>query len=553
MPLRPRGSNKVLTGRVTKSSRNPRAQHPQQHRLEDGVQLEYTVLIEVVDKVVANWEVDDLLEPVGWTPKDWKVAFLQAFERRGWDSLERIDQDKVLEFLLDSHLSCDIHSPKFPSPLLLSHHIVNIPWKLQPDMSSSLSSWENEMQVWFNVLRSNLEKRQYDSARLLQLVRLQAGRIENSSVRPWSKNDLGTLLSTIERNWDGFATGDIARRAWVAALQVVDIMSRLAEGPLKDARRRLFPTISFLRRLVESSRGLRDGDADSFARFHPQPRLRSSTDGNVCSVWQVEPIAQASMPPRGNLEFKTVIETPDAVTIAIGRICRDYTLEYHYLDEYEASLSPNREVRNVELDQGWTAFRVLEWMISTMANPNSPSAVRGKIVWLLRGLLRRAAQHRLPLVSQLLNFNAFRPESRSNEKGSASTQSSYDVSDIRSIPDVLLTSAFETGDEVRIAIGRLCLAYTLDDKYRFTNEKNEDPGWLAFYALKWMISCVQAEQTTREVRHQISWLLHWLLRHAAQGLLASPFELPVNEVALNDNYVRSHEKANGTAASSASS
>lgn len=142
----------------------------------------------------------------------------------------------------------------------------------------------------------------------------------------------------------------------------------------------------------------------------------------------------------------------------------------------------------------------------------------------LYGPLSRFQSHRFLRFAQL-NFNAFRPESRSNEKGSASTQSSYDVSDIRSIPDVLLTSAFETGDEVRIAIGRLCLAYTLDDKYRFTNEKNEDPGWLAFYALKWMISCVQAEQTTREVRHQISWLLHWLLRHAAQGLLASPFEL----------------------------
>lgn len=63
----------------------------------------------------------------------------------------------------------------------------------------------------------------------------------------------------------------------------------------------------------------------------------------------------------------------------------------------------------------------------------------------------------------------------------------------------------ESWDDVRIAIGRVCLAYTLEPRYLSEDDekayvreddrvKHLDPGWLAFQRLRWMTETLTASR-----------------------------------------------------------
>lgn len=85
----------------------------------------------------------------------------------------------------------------------------------------------------------------------------------------------------------------------------------------------------------------------------------------------------------------------------------------------------------------------------------------------------------------------------------------------------------DTSDNIRIAVGRICLAYTLrDEDLREDGASNEgnlshcsDPGLAAFRQLEWMVSAMQNEHIPHDSREHIRSLLQALLNRAQQGNL----------------------------------
>ncbi|GAA5876677.1 hypothetical protein JCM16303_003623 [Sporobolomyces ruberrimus] len=108
----------------------------------------------------------------------------------------------------------------------------------------------------------------------------------------------------------------------------------------------------------------------------------------------------------------------------------------------------------------------------------------------------------------------------------------------------------ETPDEVRVSIGRICLAYTLASRpYSVGRDINEedveysqfDPGFEAFERLNWMIPHMH-DQTA-----ELSWLRAYITRtlsdlhvQAIENRLPPPSELPLNEEELHDYYFKSN-------------
>jgi hypothetical protein len=104
------------------------------------------------------------------------------------------------------------------------------------------------------------------------------------------------------------------------------------------------------------------------------------------------------------------------------------------------------------------------------------------------------------------------------------------------ITGILLIHPFRISDDARVAIGRICLVYTLNDRDcdhdaartypdQASRDDHLDPGFSAFERLEWMTPILDYEESAPELCDQVSWKLRLLLAQAVAGQLPAVHQL----------------------------